>query len=65
MVEGGGEVIVKASKGRGWRFQSDHPIMIDESINFHDGRQHRTNQIVILGNHEPDKTVVKWRMFSG
>lgn len=65
MVEGGGEVIIKPSKGRGWRFQSDHPIMIDESINFHDGRQHRTNQIVILGNHEPKETIVKWRMFSG
>jgi len=39
--------------------------MIDESINFHDGRQHRNNQIVILGNHEPKETIVKWRMFSG
>jgi len=65
MVEGGGEVIIKPSRGRGWRFQSDHPIMIDESINFHDGRQHRNNQIVILGNHEPKETIVKWRMFSG
>lgn len=65
MVEGGGEVIIKPSKGRGWRFQSDHPIMLDESINFHDGRQHRTQQIVILGNHEPSQSIVKWRMFSG
>lgn len=65
MVEGGGEVIIKPSKGRGWRFQSDHPIMLDESINFHDGHQHRTQQIIILGNHEPQQSVVKWRMFSG
>ena len=65
MVEGGGEVIIKPSKGRGWRFQSDHPIMLDESVNFHDGRQHRTQQIVILGNHEPSQSIVKWRMFSG
>lgn len=65
MVEGGGEVIIKPPKGRGWRFQSDHPIMLDESVNFHDGRQHRTQQIVILGNHEPAQSIVKWRMFSG
>ena len=65
MVEGGGEVIIKPPKGRGWRFQSDHPIMLDESISFHDGRQHRTQQIVILGNHEPSQSTVKWRMFSG
>lgn len=65
MVEGGGEVIIKPSKGRGWRFQSDHPIMLDESVSFHDGRQHRTQQIVILGNHEPSQSIVKWRIFSG
>lgn len=65
MVEGGGEVIIKPTKGRGWRFQSDHPIMLDDSVNFNDGRQHRTQQIVILGNHEPAKSTVKWRIFSG
>jgi uncharacterized heparinase superfamily protein len=64
MVEGGGEVIIKPSKGRGWRFQSDHPIMIDEGVNFYDGRQHRTQQIVILGNHEPTQSTVKWRLTS-
>lgn len=65
MVEGGGEVIIKPSKGRGWRFQSDHPVMLDDSVNFFDGRQHRTQQIVVLGNHEPSQSTVKWRLFSG
>lgn len=65
MVAGGGEVIIKPPKGRGWRFHSDHPMMLDESVNFFDGRQHRTQQIVILGNHEPETSTVKWRVFAG
>lgn len=65
LVAGGGEVIIKPPKGRGWRFHSDHPMMLDESVNFFDGRQHRTQQIVILGNHEPEKSTVKWRIFAG
>ncbi len=61
MVSGGGEVIVKPPRGRGWRFTTRYPVRLEDSVSFFDGRQHRTQQIVILGNHEPDKTVVKWR----
>ena len=61
MVAGGGEVIVKPPRGRGWRFISHHPVMLEESVSFFDGRQHRAQQIVILGNHEPATTTVKWR----
>lgn len=62
MVEGGGEVILKPQKGRGWRFQSHHPVMLEESVSFFDGRQHKSKQIVILGNHEPGSTTIKWRL---
>ncbi len=61
MVEGGGEVILKPAKGRGWRFQSRHPVMLEDSVSFYDGRQHRAKQIVVLGNHEPASTTIKWR----
>ncbi len=61
MVEGGGEVIVKPPKGRGWRFTTRDPVRLEESVSFFDGRQHRSQQIVILGNHEPAATTVKWR----
>lgn len=61
MVSGGGEVIVKPPRGRGWRFTTRYPVRLEDSVSFFDGRQHRSQQIVILGNHEPDKTVVKWR----
>ena len=36
--------------------------MLEESISFFDGRQHQAQQIVILGNHEPEETIVKWRI---
>ena len=62
MVAGGGEVIIKPPRGRGWRFSCPYPVMLEESISFFDGRQHRAQQIVILGNHEPDRTTVKWRL---
>ncbi len=61
MVEGGGEVIVKPPRGKGWRFYCRHPVMLEQSVSFHDGRQHRTQQITILGNHEPATTTIKWR----
>ena len=62
MVAGGGEVILKPPKGRGWRFHCRYPVMLEDSVNFFDGRQHRAQQIVILGNHEPSETTVKWRL---
>lgn len=62
MVAGGGEVIVKPPRGRGWRFTTRYPVRLEDSVSFFDGRQHRTQQIVILGNHEPAQTVVKWRL---
>ena len=61
MVEGGGEVIVKPPRGKGWRFHCRHPVMLEESVSFHDGRQHRSQQITVLGNHEPATTTIKWR----
>ena len=61
MVSGGGEVILKPPKGRGWRFTCRYPIMLEESVCFFDGQQHRAQQIVILGNHEPNETNIKWR----
>ncbi|MBO6518935.1 MAG: heparinase II/III family protein [Rhodospirillales bacterium] len=61
MVAGGGEVIVKPPRGRGWRFTTRYPVRLEESVSFFDGRQHRSQQIVILGNHEPAATTVKWR----
>jgi len=61
MVAGGGEVIVKPPRGRGWRFTCHYPVRLEDSVSFVDGRQHRAQQIVILGNHEPSETVVKWR----
>jgi len=61
MVSGGGEVILKPPKGRGWRFTCRYPVMLEESVCFFDGQQHRAQQIVVLGNHEPDETTVKWR----
>ena len=62
MVGGGGEVIIKPSRGKGWRFVTRDPVQLEESVSFHDGRQHRAQQIVILGNHEPSETIVKWRL---
>ena len=62
MVKSGGEVIIKPPRGKGWRFHCRHPIMLEDSINFHDGRQHRTQQITVLGNHDPAKTTIKWRL---
>ncbi len=62
MVAGGGEIILKPPKGRGWRFHCRFPVMLEDSVNFFDGRQHRAQQIVILGNHEPSETTVKWRL---
>jgi len=62
MVAGGGEVLLKPPRGRGWRFTCRYPVRLEESVSFFDGRQHRAQQIVILGNHEPDETVVKWRI---
>lgn len=62
MVAGGGEVIIKPPRGRGWRFSCPYPVMLEESISFFDGHQHRAQQIVIIGNHEPDRTTVKWRL---
>ncbi|WNK00341.1 heparinase II/III family protein [Thalassospiraceae bacterium LMO-JJ14] len=62
MVAGGGEVIVKPPRGRGWRFTCHYPVRLEDSVSFFDGRQHRAQQIVILGNHEPAETVVKWRL---
>ena len=61
MVQGGGEVIVKPPRGKGWRFYCRHPVMLEDSVSFHDGRQHQTQQITVLGNHEPATTTVKWR----
>lgn len=61
MVAGGGEVILKPPKGRGWRFTCHYPVMLEDSVCFFDGQQHRAQQIVVLGNHEPDATTVKWR----
>ena len=61
MVEGGGEVILKPPRGKGWQFYCHHPVMLEDSVSFHDGRQHRTQQITVLGNHEPTTTTVKWR----
>ncbi|MEQ8319714.1 MAG: heparinase II/III family protein [Rhodospirillales bacterium] len=61
MVAGGGEVLVKPPRGRGWRFVCHYPVRLEDSVSFFDGRQHRAQQIVILGNHEPSETVVKWR----
>ena len=61
MVAGGGEVILKPPKGRGWRFTCRYTVMLEDSVCFHDGQQHRAQQIVVLGNHEPDETTVKWR----
>lgn len=61
MVAGGGEVILKPPKGRGWRFTCRYPVMLEDSVCFYDGQQHRAQQIVVLGNHEPDETTVKWR----
>ena len=62
MVSGGGEVLIKPPRGRGWRFSCPYPVMLEDSVSFFDGRQHRAQQIVILGNHEPAETVVKWRI---
>lgn len=62
MVAGGGEVILKPPRGAGWRFHSPFPVMLDESVSFFDGRQHRAQQIVVLGNHEPRSTTIKWRL---
>ncbi|MDP4796926.1 MAG: heparinase II/III family protein [Rhodospirillales bacterium] len=62
MVSGGGEVIIKPPRGRGWRFSCAYPVMLEDSVSFFDGRQHRAQQIVILGNHEPAETIVKWRI---
>ncbi len=62
MVQGGGEVILKPPRGRGWRFISRHPVMLEDSVSFFDGRQHRSTQIVVLGNHEPSETTIKWRL---
>jgi uncharacterized heparinase superfamily protein len=61
MVSGGGEVILKPPKGRGWRFTCRYPVMLEDSVCFYDGQQHRAQQIVVLGNHEPEETTVKWR----
>lgn len=61
MVAGGGEVILKPPRGRGWHFHCRYPVMLEESVSFFDGRQHRAQQIVVLGNHEPAVTTVKWR----
>lgn len=61
MVAGGGEVIMKPPRGRGWRFHCRYPVMLEESVSFFDGRHHRAQQIVVLGNHEPMATTVKWR----
>jgi len=61
MVSGGGEVILKPPKGRGWRFTCHYPVMLEESVCFFDGQQHRAQQIVILRNYEPDETTIKWR----
>jgi uncharacterized heparinase superfamily protein len=62
MVAGGGEVIMKPPRGRGWRFTCQYPVRLEDSVSFYDGRLHRAQQIVILGNHEPDETIVKWRI---
>lgn len=62
MVAGGGEVILKPKRGRGWHFHTRYPVRLEDSVNFFDGRQHRAQQIVILGNHEPTTTTVKWRL---
>lgn len=62
MVEGGGEVILKPPRGKGWRFHCRHPVMLEDSVSFHDGRQHRSQQITVLGNHEPEATTIKWRL---
>lgn len=62
MVEGGGEVILKPPRGKGWQFYCRHPVMLEDSVNFHDGRQHRTQQITVLGNHDPVTTTIKWRL---
>ena len=62
MVAGGGEVILKPPRGKGWRFYCRHPVMLEESVSFHDGRQHRSQQITVLGNHEPSNTTIKWRL---
>jgi hypothetical protein len=35
--------------------------MLEESVCFFDGQQHRAQQIVILGNHKPNETTIKWR----
>lgn len=64
LISGGGEIILKPPRGRGWRFVTRDPVRLEESVSFHDGQHHRAQQIVILGNHEPSETIVKWRMVS-